>query len=330
LRFPLFLILLLLLQVSAAGAVKRYLTGNKQDVRPGELHGPVFNIGGGGQDVDEALQWMINKVRGCESCPAKVDFVVLRASGADGYNSPVSRLSGVDSVETLVITERSDSADKSLIETIKNAEIVFFAGGNQCDYIRLFKGTEVITAIDDLYKRGGGIGGTSAGAAIMGRFIYSGCTGSTISSEALTDPFHSSISFDESLFNFDALSEIIFDTHFVERKREGRLMSFMARHLAENRACRIAGIGIEAGTSIVIDETGYFRILGRGPVHIYLADQKPLIVQKSKPVTSLGFRAITVAHHDLVNLESLSSLPFDTKHIRNGSIETEEPAKCPE
>jgi hypothetical protein len=63
----------------------RYLTGNVADVKP-KLYGPAYNLAGGG-DLAPAMQWMINQVRGCEDCPAKLDVVVLRSSGAAGFTT---------------------------------------------------------------------------------------------------------------------------------------------------------------------------------------------------------------------------------------------------
>ncbi|HEX8191141.1 MAG TPA: hypothetical protein VF586_22465, partial [Pyrinomonadaceae bacterium] len=65
----------------------RFLTGNAADVKPRKLHGPAYHLQGGGTDVGAAFQWLIDKVRGCEGdCAAKLDLVVLRSSGGDGYN----------------------------------------------------------------------------------------------------------------------------------------------------------------------------------------------------------------------------------------------------
>jgi len=87
--------LLLVFGVAPADAkVTRYLTGDAADVDP-PLSGPVFDLGGGGEDVAEAFQALIDGVRGCTDCAAKVDVVVLRTSGADGYNEFVAALAGV-------------------------------------------------------------------------------------------------------------------------------------------------------------------------------------------------------------------------------------------
>ena len=59
------------------------------------------------------------------------DFVVIRASGADGYNQYVYDLAPFDSVETLVLKNQAASSDPFVLQTIRNADALFVAGGDQ-------------------------------------------------------------------------------------------------------------------------------------------------------------------------------------------------------
>src|ERR671920_1593098 len=188
----LLLLSVLLPAAEAQAKVTRYLTGNAADVAPA-LAGPAHDFGGGGTDVDAALQWIIDQVRGCTSCATKVDVVILRSSGSNGYNDYIYAMNGVDSVETLVITTARDSNTAAVETTVRNAEVVFFAGGDQCDYVKNFRGTRVEAAVEAVYARGGGVGGTSAGMAIQGEFVYDACSGGVTSSDALANPYHRTI-----------------------------------------------------------------------------------------------------------------------------------------
>jgi cyanophycinase-like exopeptidase len=113
---------LLLPAPEAQAKVTRYLTGNAADVSPA-LAGPAHDFGGGGTDVDAALQWIIDQVRGCASCATKVDVVILRSSGSNGYNDYIYAMNGVDSVETLVVTSARDSNTAAVEATVRNAEV---------------------------------------------------------------------------------------------------------------------------------------------------------------------------------------------------------------
>lgn len=304
---------------SVNAKVTRYLSGNPADVQP-TLYGPALNIGGGGPDVDPAIQWMINEARGCTSCLAKVDVVVLRASGGNGYNAPIYAMNGVDSVETLVITQRKDSWNSTVIATVQNAEVIFFAGGNQCDYVRLFKGTPVERAVESVYNRGGAIGGTSAGAAIQGQFVFDGCNGSPISSEALSDPYHSYISFTYDFFSWNYMTSVLVDTHFYERDRMGRLMSFLARQIKDGRSSTALGIGVDEATSVVINRNGQARVMGSGYGYFVLADHFPEACNPGQPLTYSGFKIWRISPNQTFNLATLPSSGFYTISVTNGVL----------
>ncbi len=194
--------LLLALCAGVSAKETRHLTGSAADVKP-KLHGPAYHLQGGGTDVAAAMQWMIDMVRGCADCPAKLDVVVLRSSGADGYNDFIYKMNGVDSVETLVIKDRADASSAAVARTVRDAEVVFFAGGDQCNYVRYFKGTEVERGVERVHARGGGVGGTSAGLAVMGEVSYDACSGgSARSPDSLLNPYHADVSFTYDFFDW--------------------------------------------------------------------------------------------------------------------------------
>lgn len=278
----------------AQAEVTRYLTGDPADVTP-PLSGPAHDFGGGSTDVDAALQWMIDEVRGCTECATTVDVVILRASGADGYNESVFAMPGVDSVETLVVTTARDASSAAVERTVRNAEVVFFAGGDQCDYVRVFKGTRVQAAVESVYARGGGIGGTSAGAAIQGEFTYDGCRGSVTSAEALADPYHRRVHFTYGFFRWAHLEGVLTDTHFVARDRMGRLLAFLARQIRDRRAPRALGLAVNEATSVVIDRNGLATVLGAGPAYVVHAARPPETCVRRRPLTAGSFVVCRVA-----------------------------------
>jgi cyanophycinase-like exopeptidase len=164
---------------------------------------------GGGTDVDAAFKWMINRSGGG-------DFVVIRATGTNAYNSYIYGLGGANSVETFLINTVAQANDATLVQTIMKAEAVFFAGGNQNDYISNYKGTALGTALDYLANtKHTPIGGTSAGMAIQGYIYYDGIT-NVNSSDVLPNPYASGtgIHYNDFLHN-PFLQNTICDTHFV-------------------------------------------------------------------------------------------------------------------
>jgi len=270
----------------------RFLTGSAADVKPAKLRGPAYHLQGGGTDVGAAFQWLIDKVRGCEGdCAVKLDVVVLRSSGGDGYNDFLFKMKGVDSVETLVVKDRADSDSAAVRDTVRGAEVVFFAGGDQCNYVKYFKGTEVERGVESVHARGGGVGGTSAGLAIMGDVSYDACSGgSARSADSLADPFHKDVSFTEDFFDWPPLRGIITDTHFIERDRMGRLLAFIARQLADGKRKTFTGLAVERETTVVADGRGSARVMGKGPVYVVVGDHRPEVCAPGSPLTYSNFK----------------------------------------
>src|SRR3954469_14444706 len=313
-------LLLALLAVPAHAKVTRYLTGNAADVVV-PLAGPAHDFGGGGTDIDAALQWIIDQVRGCTSCATKIDVVVLRSSGSNGYNDYIYTMNGVDSVETLVITSAKDSNTAAVETTVKNAEVVFFAGGDQCDYVKYFKGTKVETAVESVYARGGGVGGTSAGLAIQGDFTYDGCTGSALSSDALANPYHRTITFTYDFFHWANLGGTITDSHFVTRDRMGRTLAFLARQIQDGKTATALSVAVNEATSVVVDKNGLATVIGDGPAYFILADHAPVTCQAGVPLTYSNYKIWKVPAGGNFDLKNRPTTGYYLRSVNNGVID---------
>jgi cyanophycinase len=303
----------------ADAKVTRYFQGNPNDVH--FLGGPVFNLGGGGTDVDEAMQWTIDQVRGCTNCANTIDVVVIRASGGAGYNAPISAMNGVDSVETLVIPSREDANNADVIDTIRKAEVIFFAGGDQCQYTRNFKGTGVETAVESVYARGGGIGGTSAGTMIQSDFVYNACSDTVETEEALEDPYED-ILFTYDFFKWANLQGTIADTHFVKRDRMGRTMTFIARQLRDGLTDRVLAIAVDEGTSVVVDTKGLARVMGKGPAYFILGNHIPEVCEPQTPLTFSNYKIWRVRSGDTFDLENRPTTGYYLRSVKNGTIDS--------
>ena len=318
------LVLAAVLALPAHAKVTRYLTGNAADVVV-PLYGPAHDFGGGGTDVDAALQWIIDQVRGCTgaACPAKIDVVILRSSGSNGYNDYIYAMNGVDSVETLVITSAKDANTAAVETTVKNAEVVFFAGGDQCDYVKYFKGTKVESAVQYVYAKGGGVGGTSAGVAIQGDFTYDGCTGSAVSSDALADPYHRTISFTYDFFHWANMQDTITDDHFVTRDRMGRTLAFLARQIQDGKAASVWGVALNEVTSLEVDKNGRATVVGDGPAYFILADHAPEVCQPGVPLTYSNYKIWKVLPGGTFDLRNRPANGYYLRSVNNGVIDSD-------
>jgi cyanophycinase len=303
----------------SAGLV-RYFSGSHTDVTP-QLHGPALILAGGGTDQNAAFQSAIDRVRGCIDCDRKVDVVVLRASGADGYNDYFMGMKGVSSVQSLVITDRAASSRPDVVNAVKNAEIVFFAGGDQCNYIRWIKGTPVDDAVKSVYRRGGAVGGTSAGLAIQGDVVYDACPDQSAQSEdVLKDPYSIDVSLSRNFFEWPPLRHVITDTHFKKRDRMGRLLVFLARAMKDGHDARLVGLGVNEAASAIMDADGKATVFGTGPVDVVVADHPGEVVERGKPLTYRGFK---IWHFDAGQTIDLSHLPaggYKTIDVVDGKL----------
>jgi cyanophycinase len=230
-------------------------------------------------------------------------------------------MNGVDSVETLVITSAKDSNTAAVEATVRNAEVVFFAGGDQCDYVKYFKGTLVETAVENVYSRGGGVGGTSAGLAIQGEFDYDGCTGSALSSDALANPYDRTITFTYNFFNWLNMERTLTDSHFVTRDRMGRTLSFLARQIKDGKTTSALGIGINEATSVVVDRNGVATVIGDGPAYFVLADHAPEVCAAGTPLTYSNFKIWKVNSGGTFNLHTRPTTGYYLRSVNAGVLD---------
>ncbi len=253
---------------------------------------------GGGRDVDAAFKWMIDRSGGG-------DVVVIRASGTDAYNPYINALGTVNSVETLKIDSRELADNDTVANIIRNAEMLFIAGGDQANYMNYWKGTKTEKAINYLLnEKRSPVGGTSAGCAILGGLYYSGENGSVTSPEALQNPYINTVTLHNNDFlKAPYLQRVITDQHYLTREREGRSLVFAARILKDwNIPVKV--IAADERTAVCIDSDGKAKVYGdysdtKPYSHAYfiMADlnKLPEQLQANKPLNwKRGDKAVAV------------------------------------
>ncbi|HEV2402248.1 MAG TPA: cyanophycinase [Candidatus Sulfotelmatobacter sp.] len=194
---------------------------------------PGYALMGGGTDLDEAFRFLCDKGEGG-------DFLIVRAAGDDDYNPYVNSLCKMNSVATLIIRSREAANDPKVSEIIQKAEVLFIAGGDQARYINWWQGTAVERALNADIAEGKPIGGTSAGLAVLGEFIYSSQGDAPddpalTSAQALVDPYLSRVTVRRNFLKIDLLRNTLTDSHFAKRNRLG------AHWLFSHGLCRMAG-----------------------------------------------------------------------------------------
>lgn len=282
-----FLILAAFPALAAAQKSRYFRLGNPSDVQTPTQAG--LALMGGGADLDQAFAWMCARSGGG-------DFLVLRATGDDDYNRYVRDLCHLNSVATLIIPDREAAHEPRVAEIIRQAEAVFISGGDQANYINGWTGTPVQDAINEAIRRGVPVGGTSAGLAVLGEFVYSAQNdapdGPDLSSaRALADPYDHQVVIVRGFLDNPLLKDVITDTHFIARDRLGRTLVFMARILQDQPVDQVKAIGVDQRTALLLNESEQGQVVGDGVVYFLRATHKPEVCKPGTPLTFHGIEA---------------------------------------
>ena len=261
---------------SATAGYDYYLDGSAANVTPATT--PGLLLAGGATDNDDAMRWFLARA-------GAGDVVVLDAYGRDDYGPYIyTDLGGVDSCESFVFKQRSASWDPFVLEKIRNAEAIFIDGGNQWNYVSLWRDTPVEDAINAaaLTKP---VGGISAGLAVQGEFCYGARLGTIRSDQALKDPFYSHVWLVNDFLRLPFLGGTITDSHFVARDRMGRLVTFLARIVNDGWAEQARGIGVDESTTVAVDQRGRAQVFGVGTAYFLQTNGAPEVCVKGEPLT---------------------------------------------
>jgi len=296
-------------------ALLSYVTGNDADKEVSPT-GPGVILMGGGTDVDAAFQWWKPYIAGG-------DVVVLRASGADGYNSYLYQdIGGCDSVETILVTSKSLAEDPYVAWTLAHAEGIFMAGGDQGKYLKSWKGTPVAEAITTAYNRGAIVGGTSAGCAVLGEFMFAAYNDTVYSDEALADPYNQYMTMERDFLGLPLLQGLITDSHFVTRDRMGRLVGFLGRIVQDGWAASATGIGVDEETAIVAGPDGKGTVLGNGAAYLVRSNGTPATCQAGQPLEYAGLSSTKLIAGDTVMLPSGATTAPEAPLSASGGVLT--------
>lgn len=163
------------------------------------------------------------------------------------------RMLGVKKISHLDVVQRQSPVDERALKAVEDAEAVFFTGGDQLKITSELGGTVIADRIRAIYRNGGVIAGTSAGASVMSETMLVSGRGEAyyrIGQGPVTAP------------GLGLVKNMIIDQHFAERGRIGRLLAAVAQNP------RYLGIGIDENTAIVMESKNMMQVIGAGAVHV--------------------------------------------------------------
>ncbi len=243
--------------------------------------GHLFIVGGG--DRDEPL--MRRYVELAKGFGTGRVVIFTMASGVPLEVGPELvaefRKYGVQDVVYYQLT-RDEAMKAASAKILDGVNAIWFAGGDQARLTAALLDTPIHARMLELYAEGCLLGGTSAGAAVMGEVMITGDEKQTQNEDELWQTVEADNVIRVRGFGF--VKNAIIDQHFLIRRRQNRLLSLVL----ENPT--LLGAGIDESTAILVRPDGKWEILGES--HVYVIDAREAAVAKasSKKLGGHGLR----------------------------------------
>ncbi|MFN3315306.1 MAG: cyanophycinase [Raineya sp.] len=230
--------------------------------------GSLFIIGGG-KRPPELLKKMF-----LEANLTPKDYVVIIPFASAEPDSAVFYAQKQFTENGLQIVGILDkNAPVARLDSIKNAKLIYFTGGDQNKLMATLRNTPLYEAIWQCYRNGGMIAGTSAGAAMMSKKMI---TGNEKKYKNYNETFQTieaeNIEFGEGM---GFLSKTIIDQHFLIRSRHNRLISAVIEF--PEYLC----VGIDEATAIFVKK-GIAEVVGDAQVLVFENPKKNKKILKDK------------------------------------------------
>ncbi len=219
----------------------------------GPANGTLIVVGGG-RIGPEIYSRFIQAAGG----PDALILDVPNAGGAASYDDNASgarafRDAGARNVRVLFTTDRAVANSDSIVALIDRASGIWFDGGRQFRLVDAYAGTRTEKAFNDLLARGGVIGGSSAGATILGEFLVRGAPSGD--NRIMDHPGYRK--------GFAYLRGVAIDQHVVARDRLPDLADSIMTKYPD-----LLGISEDEGTAWVVQGDSA-TIIGRNKAFVY-------------------------------------------------------------
>lgn len=208
-----------------------------------ETKGKLYIIGGGSRPAA-----MIEEMATLSGATEEGYGFILPMSSADPDGAIARGIREFTAAGVLHVTGYNFSNEgeipATLIDSLRNARLIYIPGGVQSRFMNAINGTGVAEAIHDAYRNGALIAGTSAGAAVMSRKMITGSQLNPREGSGYVTIAEGNLEIIEGL---GLLDDVIVDQHFIMRERLNRLVSAAIDH--PEQLC----IGIDESTAIIVD-----------------------------------------------------------------------------
>ena len=168
------------------------------------------------------------------------------------YSQVFRKLGVKNKPVSLEFRDRAQADRKDHLKLLRQATGIFIAGGTQMRLTSLLGGTQFEEELLAAYRRGAVIAGTSAGTAVQSKLMIAYGRGGPTPREGIAR-FGAGFGFTD---------RIVFDQHFRQRDRLGRLVYAISMHPGT------LGVGVDENTAAIVDEDRYITVCGRNAITI--------------------------------------------------------------
>lgn len=230
---------------------------------PENPKGHLFIIGGG-ERPDSLMTKYLALGGGIEAKILIVPFASGDIVDTGEYQEGQFKAMGCKEVSYINCAKEEIDVEENLAR-LDGVTAIFFSGGDQNKLTAYLAETKFLEKIRNIYKEGGVIGGTSAGAAVMSKIMLTGQEG--INGDGSGDFKVIKAGNVQTAEGFGFITSAIVDQHFIYRKRENRLITLVI----ENPGLK--GIGIDEATAIIVSPDGTCTVAGQSAVMLFENDR---------------------------------------------------------
>ena len=259
----------------------------------GPATGTLVIVGGGSMDGTGIIERFIELGGGAEDGR----FIIVPTAGGN-YDGDGNvrvydedrvlrswRARGLQNVSMLQTHDPAIADTEEFVAELEQATAVWFNGGRQWNIVDSYAGTRTYDEFHKVLERGGVVGGSSAGATILGEYLVRGDTrGSGI---VMTDE-------ENHQLGFEFLRKVAIDQHINTRNRWDHIIPVI------KQKPHLLGIGLSEDTAIIV--TGdTFEVMGSWMVAVhdntraYQPWEKPYFVLAPGDIYDMKARRIVEA-----------------------------------
>lgn len=198
---------------------------------------------------------------------------------------------GCENVYIFDIRSKEEAEKPEYLELVRQADCVLFSGGDQSKIVKYIKDTKLDEIIREKYINDEFVlAGTSAGAMCMSNPMIKGGGNQDILKKGAV-LMGKGMGYNPNL---------IIDSHFIRRRRFGRLAEACARYP------KFIGIGLGEDTGLIIKNQTQCEVIGSGMMILFdprkLTHNNQRIVEEGSPMSIANLRIHILAAGDTIHI----------------------------